>query len=59
VLSIHSQVNGTVHDAQGVARYVIKGYWDQRIECGKILSGEGKNLVTEPLKVMWEATPPQ
>lgn len=52
-------MNGTVHDAQGVPRYVIKGYWDQRIECGKILGGEGKNLVTEPLKVMWEATPPQ
>ena len=54
-----SQVYGTVHDAQGVARYLMKGYWDQKLDCGRILGGEGKNVITEPLKTLWEAVPPQ
>lgn len=59
IVLLSSQVHGKVYDAQGVARYLMKGYWDQKLDCGRILGGEGKNIITEPLKTLWDAEPLQ
>ncbi len=53
------QVTGTVNDADGKPRWVMKGYWDEKMECAKVLSGERKSIVTEPPKQLWTLQPPQ
>ena len=48
-----------VHDASGVPRYYVHGYWDEMITCAKIITGEGNSIVTEPAKTIWTANKPQ
>ncbi len=56
---LHAQVTGTVSDADGVPRWTLKGYWDEMMECSKILSGEGKGVVTDSPRRLWTLQPPQ
>ena len=51
------QVAGKVMDKKGELRYVLKGYWDEKIEYYEVLGGSEKDLVTGPAKVVWQAVP--
>ena len=53
------QVLGTIKDASGTEQYTVKGYWDEKLECSKIVSGEGKNVITEPAVLIWKAMQPE
>ena len=53
----HAQVTGKVTDKRGELRYVLKGYWDEKIECCEVLGGSEKDLRTGPTKVVWQAVP--
>ena len=52
---LSAQISGQIQDADGNVRYVIKGYWDQQYDIAKVISGEGKNVVTEPPVTLWRA----
>ena len=49
------QISGQIQDADGNVRYILKGYWDQQYDVAKVISGEGKNAVTEPFVTLWRA----
>lgn len=51
------KVTGTVYDKHDNPRYVLTGYWDDYIECAKVISSSGKNLKTEAAKVVWKMDP--
>lgn len=51
------QISGSVVDAHGVERYVIKGYWDEEFNVAPVKSGEGKNKEIGPFKQLWKADP--
>ncbi len=55
ILSI--QITGSVVDANGVSRYIVKGHWDQKFTVGKVKSGEGRNAITDDFQVLWEVPP--
>ena len=44
-------------DESGVARYVIRGHWDEQFTVAKIVSGTGKNVQTTSPEVLWKADP--
>lgn len=53
------QVTGVVTDSNGVARWVLQGTWDEKVEGAKVIktieTGRGKTVYeTGPTKVMWE-----
>ena len=49
----HWQVTGT--DNRGELHYVLKGYWDEKIEYCEVLGGTEKDLKTVPAKVICQA----
>ena len=53
----HRQVTGKVTDNRGELHYVLKGYWDEKIEYSEVLGGTEKDLKTGPAKVVWQAVP--
>ena len=53
----HLQISGKVTDKRGELRYVLKGYWDEKIEYSEVLGGTEKDLITGPVKVVWQAVP--
>ena len=48
-----------MNDGSGTLHYLIGGHWDEAFTLAKIVSGEGKNVVTEPPQVLWRADPPR
>ena len=44
-------------DKRGELHYVLKGYWDEKIEYYEVLGGTEKDLKTGPAKVIWQAVP--
>ena len=46
-------------DSKGVARYMIKGHWDEQFTVAQIVSGSGKNIQTSTPEVLWKADPIQ
>ena len=40
----HWQVSGKVTDKRGELHYVLKGYWDEKIEYSEVLGGTEKDL---------------
>ena len=51
------QISGRVTDKRGELCYVLKGYWDEKIEYSEVLGGTEKDLKTGPPKVAWVAVP--
>lgn len=56
------KVTGVIKDPQGVARYVLQGHWDRRVEVAPVTSASPDNTVckTGKFTVAWErvAAPP-
>ena len=38
----HLQISGKVTDKRGELRYVLKGYWDEKIEYSEVIAGTEK-----------------
>ncbi|XP_019854132.1 PREDICTED: oxysterol-binding protein 1-like [Amphimedon queenslandica] len=51
------KITGHCFDKDGTPQYVVRGYWDEYLECAPILSYNGKNPVTGPAREMWRVFP--
>ena len=47
----HLQISGKVTDKRGELRYVLKGYWGEKIEYSEVLGGTEKNLNLDQQKL--------